>query len=137
MGKAWGTAAWTGDNKNVIKLDPRESELRQQAAYLAKLGNMGMLEQRMAFAKWQAQESEAQYEKAKLIEANPSLVAQHVPPARRWPMYLLIILIAAMVALQGVVFYRTQHPPSPLPESAPKAEERPNVAQHQKGRGAR
>jgi hypothetical protein len=136
MGK-WGTAVLLGENRRVIKIDPQESELKQQAAYLARLGNMGALEQRAAFAKWQMQETEAQFEKAKLIQANPSLAAAYVPPTNRWGIALLTVVAAAILALQAVTFYRTQHAPYPALEATSKADESASVAQKQKGRVSR
>ena len=95
-----------------FKLDPNEAELRQQASYLASLGNVGALEQRAAFAKWQMQEAEAQFEKAKLIQSNPALIAQHAPPPRRWPLIALVTLLAGLFGLQVWTFVQSQRRPT-------------------------
>lgn len=136
MGKLGG-ALWLGSSQRVIKIDPQESELRQQAAYLARLGNMGALEQRAAFAKWQMQETEAQFEKAKLIQANPSLAAAYAAPPRRWTVYLLTSSIVLLLGLQVAMFWRSQNPPSPLSERAPNPGEGSKVAFEKQGRAAR
>lgn len=96
----------------ALKLDPNEAELRQQAAYLAKLGNVGFLEQRMAFAKWQMQRTEADFETAKLLQSNPSLIAGYTPPPRRWPMITLVLLLAGLFVLQVWTFARSQSRPT-------------------------
>lgn len=134
--KPWGTAAVVGDGShNVLKLNREEHEAAIAARRLAKLENVGALEIKAQFAARLAESAQAEFELAQLVKSNGWLVANQAPP-KRWPLILLAALVSVMLGLQVAMFVRSQHPPFPTSESAPKAGEGSKAVRERKGRAA-
>jgi hypothetical protein len=92
-----------------LKLDPVEAEARAEASRLAKLGKLGKLEIEARHAMQVAELKQAAYEVAYSYQENPWLRREVVPPSR-WPIYVLVVVLALLVTLQAANLWRAQHP---------------------------
>lgn len=117
-----------------LKLDPDVQEIELNARRLHGMSDSGRLGIDAMWAEKVFLDKKNAYEMAVMLEQNAHLRQRYMPPSRR-PIYLLVTVLALLVALQFALFFQSQRPTLPEPRTASEAPQGgEEVAEHKQGR---